>query len=145
MKINTVLLSVGCVANAPFLFTLSQSQLTLVPARICNKIVTNEVLTFFLFYAILLVKSEGHTVNQEGTYNMYIEKRIVTTWSTEEELTINSFREFLQEKMKELEHYKVDKELKDFYDHLDKLDSDLEYMIDNDYLMTAETNEEEEE
>ena len=76
---------------------------------------------------------------------MYIEKRIVTTWSTEEELTINSFREFLQEKMKELEHYKVDKELKDFYDHLDKLDSDLEYMIDNDYLMTAETNEEEEE
>lgn len=91
------------------------------------------------------MKSEGHTINQKGIYNMYIEKRVVTTWSTEEEETINSFREFLQEKMKELEHYKVDKELKEFYDHLDKLDSDLEYMIDNNYLMTAETNDVEEE
>lgn len=72
---------------------------------------------------------------------MYIGKRIVTTWSTEEEITINSFRDFLQEKMKELEHYKVDKELKEFYDHLDRLDRDLEYMIDNNYLMTVETND----
>ena len=91
------------------------------------------------------MKSEGHTTNQEGIYSMYIEKRIVTTWNTEEEETINSFREFLQEKMEELEHYKVDKELKEFYDHLDKLDRDLECMIDNDYLMTTETNDLDEE
>ena len=76
---------------------------------------------------------------------MYIEKRIAATWGSAEEIIINSFRDFLQEKMKELEHYKVDKELKEFYDHLDKLDRDLEYMIDNDYLITTETNDLEEE
>lgn len=72
---------------------------------------------------------------------MHIEKRIIATWNSEEEMIINSFRDFLQEKMKELEHYKVDKELKEFCDCLDKLDRDLEYIIDNDYLMNVETND----
>ena len=72
---------------------------------------------------------------------MYIEKRIATTWSTEEEETINSFREFLQDKMEELEHYKVDKELKEFYHCIDEIDTALANLIDNDYLMTAETND----
>lgn len=72
---------------------------------------------------------------------MYIEKRTVATWSSEEAMTINSFRDFLQEKMKELEHRRAYEDLKEFYDYLDKLDRDLEYVICNDYLMTGETND----
>ena len=44
----------------------NQMHLTFSPAQICNKIVTNKVLTSLLFYVILLVKSEGHTTNQKG-------------------------------------------------------------------------------
>ncbi len=76
---------------------------------------------------------------------MYIGKRIVATWSTEEEETINSFREFLQDKMEELEHHKVNKALKEFYHCIDKIDTALANLIDNDYLMTVETNDSEEE
>lgn len=76
---------------------------------------------------------------------MYIEKRIIAAWNSEEEMTISLFRDFLHEKMRELEHRKIDNEFKELYDCLDKLDRDLDYIVDNDYIMTAETNDLEDE
>lgn len=72
---------------------------------------------------------------------MYIEKRIIAAWNSEEEMTISLFRDFLHEKMRELEHRKIDNEFKELYDCLNKLDRDLEYIVDDDYIMTVETND----
>lgn len=85
------------------------------------------------------------TLQTRKEIKMYIEKRIIATWSTEEEETINSFREFLQDKMEELEHHKVNKELEEFYHSIDEIDTALANLVDNDYLMTVETNDLEEE
>lgn len=85
------------------------------------------------------------TLQTRKEIEMYIEKRVIASWDTDEVETINSFREFLQDKMEELEHHKVNKELEEFYHCIDEIDTALVNLIDNDYLMTAETNDMEEE
>ena len=76
---------------------------------------------------------------------MYIEKQVVATWDTDEVETINSFREFIQEKIEILENRGVKKDMTELYHCLDQLDTMLAGLIDNDYLMTVETNDLEEE
>lgn len=72
---------------------------------------------------------------------MYIEKQIVASWDTDEVETINSFREFIQEKIEILENRGVRKDMTELYRRLDQLDTLLASLIDNDYIMTAETND----
>ena len=72
---------------------------------------------------------------------MYIEKHVVASWDTDEEETINSFREFIQEKMEMLENRGVKKDTTELYHCLDQLDTMLASLIDNNYIMTAETND----
>ena len=72
---------------------------------------------------------------------MYIEKQVVASWDTDEMETINSFREFIQEKMEVLENRGVKKDMTELYHYLDQLDTLLACLIDNDYIMTAETND----
>lgn len=76
---------------------------------------------------------------------MYIEKQVIASWGTDEVETINSFREFIQEKIEVLEIRGVKKDMTELYHCLDQLDTMLANLIDNDYIMTAETNDLEEE
>lgn len=72
---------------------------------------------------------------------MYIEKQVMASWDTDEVETINSFREFIQEKIEVLENRGVKKDMAELYRCLDQLDTMLAGLIDNDYLMTAEIND----
>lgn len=81
------------------------------------------------------------TLQTRKEIKMYIKKQVVASWDTDEEETINSFREFIQEKMEVLEGRGVRKDMIELYRCLDQLDTMLAGLIDNDYLMTVDAND----